>query len=427
MPRLLYTVLFYCLTPLILLKLWRRGSKAPLYRERWAERFGFSRPSARLQQQLQSGQRPVWFHAVSFGETVAIAPLIQRILDEQPDQPVVITSMTPTGSSRVQQLFGDRVEHCYCPYDMPDALARFHKRYKPRSCVIVETELWPNLIHSCAARNVPVLVANARLSERSARGYGRFGWLVKPMLQQISQIAVQNREDGQRFIDLGFDPQALQVTGSIKFDIAAPQGNDEEIEALRTAWGRERRVLIAASTHDNEEQQIIEVYRNLQSRYQDLLLILVPRHPERFSEIYDLSVRAGLKTCRRSLGQLPAEDCSVYLGDTMGEMMLLYGTADIAFVGGSLIERGGHNPMEPAVLSKPVVVGPYVHNFKQVVAELEQRLALRVVADAEELQSCVADLLEHPDQAAAMGVRGERCVAENRGALEQLLKLISKL
>lgn len=427
MARLFYTVLFYCLTPLILLKLWRRGAKAPLYRQRWAERFGYSRPSSGFRQQLQAGRRPVWVHAVSFGETVAIAPLIQRLLDEQPDQPVVITSMTPTGSSRVQQLFGDRVEHCYCPYDMPDALARFHRRYQPRSCVIVETELWPNLIHSCAARKVPVLVANARLSERSARGYGRVSWLVRPMLQRISQIAVQNREDGQRFIGLGFDADNLEVTGSIKFDIAAPRDNGAEVDGLRNGWGRERRVMIAASTHADEEQQIIEVYRNLQSRYQDLLLILVPRHPERFEQIYGLCVEAGLNTCRRSLGQLPTGDCSVYLGDTMGDLMLLYGAADIAFVGGSLIERGGHNPMEPAVLSKPVVVGPYVHNFKQVVAELEQRLALRVVADAAELQDCVADLLDHPDQAAAMGVRGERCVAENRGALEQLLQLINKL
>ena len=419
MTRLLYSLLFYCLTPLILLKLWLRGRQSPEYRRRWGERFGFI---PRL-----SGERPIWIHAVSFGETMAIIPLVERLLAEHPQIPVFITSMTPTGSARVLEHFGSRVGHAYCPYDIPCALGRFHRRIRPRSCVIVETELWPNLIHSCAKRGIPVLVTNARLSARSAAGYQRFRWLTAPMLQEISVIAVQNRDDGERFISLGLAVEKLQVTGSIKFDIQTPQGVEAEVARLRTAWGPDRPVIIGASTHDNEESQLLEVYRNLKSRYHNLLLILVPRHPERFPTIYDMSVKAGFRTCRRSVSPLPAADCEVYLGDTMGELMTLYSAADITFVGGSLIERGGHNPLEPAVLSKPVLMGPYVYNFHQIVNTMEQELALQVVSGAEELQQALAELLDHPEHARAMGIRGQNCIRANRGALDQQLALVKQL
>ncbi len=419
MARLLYSLLFYCLTPLILLKLWMRGRQSPEYRRRWGERFGFVR---RL-----SGERPIWIHAVSFGETVAIIPLVEKLLAEHPQIPVFITSMTPTGGARVQTHFGDRVGHAYCPYDLPCALARFHRRIQPRSCVIVETELWPNLIHSCAKRGVPVLVTNARLSARSAAGYQRFRWLTRSMLREISCLAVQNREDAERFIALGLAPDILQVTGSIKFDIAAPEGVAAEAAKLRAAWGIERPVIIAASTHDDEESQLLDLYRNLQSRYHKLVLILVPRHPERFAMIYDQSVKAGFRTCRRSVSPLPAANCEVYLGDTMGELMMLYSAADIAFVGGSLIERGGHNPLEPAMLGKPVLMGPHVYNFHQIVNTMEQELALQVVAGAEALQQVIAELLDHPEQARAMGIRGRACIESNRGALDKQLALVKQL
>lgn len=418
MARLLYSLLFYCLTPLILLKLWRRGRRSPDYRHRWGERFGFVSRT--------SGARPIWIHAVSFGETMAIIPLVEKLLQEYPQIPVFITSMTPTGSACVQTHFGDRVGHAYCPYDLPCALRRFHRRIQPRSCVIVETELWPNLIHSCAVREVPVLVINARLSARSAAGYQRFKWLTKPMLQEITMIAVQNQVDGARFMTLGVTENALQVTGSIKFDIAAPEGVAREVDSLRAAWGVERPVIIAASTHDDEEAQLLDVFGNLQSRYQNLLLILVPRHPERFTTVYDQSVAAGFHTCRRSTSLLPTADCEVYLGDTMGELMTLYSAADIVFVGGSLVERGGHNPLEPAVLGKPVLMGPYVHNFQQIVETMTQELALQVVSHSAELQSAIAELLDHPAHAQAMGIRGCNYIASNRGALDQQFTLLKQ-
>ncbi|RTE67161.1 3-deoxy-D-manno-octulosonic acid transferase [Amphritea opalescens] len=418
MARFFYSLLFYCLTPLILLKLWRRGRQSPEYRLRWRERFGFV---PRL-----TGARPIWIHAVSFGETMAIIPLVEKLLAEHPQIPVFITSMTPTGSARVQSHFGERVGHAYCPYDLPCALSRFHRRIRPRSCVIVETELWPNLIHSCAQRDVPVLVTNARLSARSARGYQRFKWLTGPMLQEVTAIAVQHQADGDRFTALGFAVDKLQVTGSIKFDIETPEGVASDAAKLRRAWGAERPVMIGASTHDDEEAQLLEVFANLQSRYHDLLLILVPRHPERFTTVFEQSVNAGFRTYRRSEAPLPAADCDVYLGDTMGELMTLYSAADIVFVGGSLVERGGHNPLEPAVLGKPVLMGPYVHNFHQIVETMEQALALQVVSDPAELQQVVAELLDHPEHARAMGIRGRNYMTANRGALAQQLALVKQ-
>lgn len=419
MARLLYTLLLYCLTPLILLKLWLRGRKSPEYRQRWGERFGLIPDFA-----ARHAVRPLWIHSVSLGETVAITPLVEQLLAQYPEQPIIMTTMTPTGSERVRAQFGGRVMHVYCPYDLPDVLSRFHNRVKPSCCVIVETELWPNLIHSCASRNVPVLVANARLSARSAKGYQRFAWLTRPMLRDISCIAAQNPVDGQRFVDIGLDPKQLEVTGSIKFDITPPQGDEEEIQQLRSAWGVDRPVLIAASTHDDEEQQLIGLYKALQDSGPELLLILVPRHPERFVEVYNQCLRAGLKTSRRSLREPPAADINVYLGDTMGDMMKLYGAADIAFVGGSLIERGGHNPLEPAVLGKPVLMGSHLFNFQQIADQLEKQQALTVVSDIKQLQLVVKQLLDNPEQVKMMGAAGQAYMDANRGALARLTQLV---
>jgi len=426
MARLLYTLLLYILTPLILIKLWLRGRKSPEYRQRWGERFGLI---PRFFD--NSSQRPLWIHSVSLGETVAITPLVELLLQRYPDLPIIMTTMTPTGSARVQAQFGDRVMHVYCPYDLPDTLARFHQRVNPLGCVIVETELWPNLIHSCRHRKIPVLVANARLSARSAKGYQRFSWLTRSMLNQVSCIAAQNPVDGQRFIDLGLSQDSLKVTGSIKFDIEPPTGHEAEIGQLRDAWGADRPVLIAASTHDNEEQQLIGLYKQLQGQpfpenTAAPLLILVPRHPERFVEVYNQCLRAGLKTCRRSLGELPSADTCVYLGDTMGDMMKLYSAADIAFVGGSLIERGGHNPLEPAVLGKPVLMGPHLFNFQQIADQLVKEQAMQVVADITELQQAVSRLLTEPAIAEQMGAAAKAYMDANRGALERLFQLIEQ-
>ncbi|EAR62861.1 lipid IV(A) 3-deoxy-D-manno-octulosonic acid transferase [Neptuniibacter caesariensis] len=420
MNRTLYTLFFYLSLPVILLRLWWRGQKAPAYRERWLERLGFMQPSEK------GSQQPLWIHAVSVGETLAIVPLVKLIQARHPELPIVMTTMTPTGAERVKASFGDLVTHYYCPYDLPDALDRFLNKVNPRGCVIVETELWPNLVNACHSRKVPVLVANARLSERSAKGYARFANLSRSMLQQINLIAAQNATDGQRFLDLGLPCDALNVTGSIKFDVSAPEGAERLAYALRELWGTQRNVLIAASTHEGEEAQLLEAFQVLREAHPELLLVIVPRHPERFDHVAELIKGKGWNLSRRSKGDQPSGKTDVYLGDTMGELMKLIAAADIAFVGGSLIERGGHNPLEPAVLKKPVVMGPHYFNFLQICDALSEAGGLSVAHNQKELEAEFARLLSNHEEALSQGEKGLLFVESNQGALEKLYTLISK-
>jgi len=419
MSRLLYSLLFYLLLPVVVGRLLWRSLKAPAYRGRWAERFGFYR-----RQEIQ--QRPLWVHAVSVGETIAIAPLVKLWLQRHPDVPVIMTTMTPTGSAQVRKLFGDSVTHVYCPYDLPDALARFHRRFQPQSCVVVETELWPNLVASCHRRNVPVLLANARLSERSARGYQRFRSLATPMLNQLSKIAAQDCATAERFIRLGMNASKVTVTGSIKFDIEPPVNVEQNAQALRDRWGAQRPVWVAGSTHAGEDELILDVFQRLKQNTPELLLVIVPRHPERFSDVAALAESTGLEVCRRSTAD-PSSATDIYLGDTMGELMLMFAAADVAFVGGSLIERGGHNPLEPGVLAKPVVMGEHIFNFAQICQQLQENEGLRLVSGAEELYQVMEHLLQNSSAAAEMGAKAANFIAANRGALEKLYQQVDQL
>ncbi|WP_299181250.1 lipid IV(A) 3-deoxy-D-manno-octulosonic acid transferase [uncultured Neptuniibacter sp.] len=421
MNRTLYTFLFYLALPVILMLLWWRGIKAPAYRKRWRERLGFFTP------RHSETEQPLWIHAVSVGETLAIVPLVKLIQARHPDLPIVMTTMTPTGAERVQANFGESVTHYYCPYDVPCALGRFLKKVNPRAAIIVETELWPNLVAACAKRDLPILVANARLSARSAKGYARFGKMAAEMLEQIDLIAVQNSTDGQRFLDLGLPQSAMNVTGSIKFDVKAPEGSERLALALRDMWGKERPVLVGASTHEGEEQVLLTLYKALLDDYPGLLLILVPRHPERFDSVAQLIKSEGLKIARRSHGQQPSSQTQVYLGDTMGELMKLLAAADIAFVGGSLVERGGHNPLEPAVLKKPVLMGPYFFNFQLICDALQEAGGLWVVDDQTMLIEQTKQLLEEPSLQQSVGEKGYAFVKQNQGALERLYTLTVKV
>jgi 3-deoxy-D-manno-octulosonic-acid transferase len=424
MARLLYTVLLYLALPIILLRLWWRGRKAPAYRSRWRERLGFVTPC---------DNRPLWIHAVSVGETVAIAPLVELLLARRPDLPLLLTTTTPTGSARVSALFGDRVQHAYCPWDLPDALARFLHRTRPCGCIIVETELWPNLVHGCAQLGVPVILANARLSARSARGYKRFAALTRPMLQHLSQVVAQHQDDGARFVELGLPVQQLRVSGSIKFDMETRPQWLEAGAQLRKCWG-ERPVLVAGSTHDGEDAALLRVLEQLRSEFPALLLVLVPRHPERFESVYRLCLEAGWSVARHSAaggavaghGKSPAGAVDVYLGDTMGELMGFYAAADIAFVGGSLVPRGGHNPLEPAALGKPVLMGQQVFNFQAICDALDNAGGLIRVADEVALARVVRDLLADPLQCQQQGAAAQAFVAQNRGALERLYRQVEE-
>ncbi|QTS87177.1 lipid IV(A) 3-deoxy-D-manno-octulosonic acid transferase [Ectopseudomonas khazarica] len=420
MNRHLYTLLLHLALPLIALRLALRARKAPAYARRIKERFSFALPP------LKPGG--IWVHAVSVGESIAAAPMIRALQARYPELPITVTCMTPTGSERIQALFGDSVQHCYLPYDLPWAAARFLDRARPRLAVVMETELWPNHIHQCARRGIPVALANARLSERSARGYARFGKLTAPMLAELSLIAVQTQAEAQRFLDLGARPDCMEVTGSIKFDLKIDAELLQRAAELRHQWQAEQRpVWIAASTHAGEDEIVLAAHRQLLETRPNALLILVPRHPERFNSVHELCLSDGLTTRRRATGEAVQTGDQVLLGDTMGELLFLYALADIAFVGGSLVANGGHNLLEPAALGKPVLSGPHLFNFLEIAAQLRAAGALSEVANAAQLTERTATLLDTPAEAQRMSTAGLAVLKANQGALERLLDGLRRL
>ncbi|MBW3505315.1 lipid IV(A) 3-deoxy-D-manno-octulosonic acid transferase [Pseudomonas sp. NKUCC02_KPG] len=422
MNRTLYTLLFHLGLPLVAIRLWLRARKAPAYARRIGERFALNLPV------MQPGG--IWVHAVSVGESIAAAPMIRELLKRYPQLPITVTCMTPTGSERIQALFANepRIQHCYLPYDLPWAAARFLDRVKPRLGVIMETELWPNHIHQCAKRGIPVALANARLSARSAKGYARFAGLTRPMLEEMSLIAVQTEAEAERFRLLGARPECVEVTGSIKFDLSIDPQLLVKARALREQWqAQERPVWIAASTHEGEDEIVLSAHRQLLASYPNGLLILVPRHPERFNSVFQLCQREGFATVRRSSGEPVAAQTQVLLGDTMGELLFLYALADSAFVGGSLVPNGGHNLLEPAALAKPVLSGLHLFNFLEIAAKLREAAALEEVEDAQGLALAVQRLFELPQDAQRMAEAGLKVMQLNQGALQRLLDGLARL
>lgn len=413
----LYQVLLYLIQPLIWLRLLLRSRKAPAYRKRWGERYGFCKGKV-----VPQG---ILLHSVSVGETLAAVPLVRALRHHYPDLPITVTTMTPTGSERVRSAFGDDVYHVYLPYDLPGSVNRFLKTVDPKLVIIMETELWPNLISKLYQRKIPLIIANARLSERSAAGYQKLGSFVKTMLQKITLIAAQNQEDGERFIELGLKRSHLHVTGSLKFDISVTPELAARAVALRRQWAAHRPVWIATSTHEGEESIILETHKKLLTQFPQLLLILVPRHPERFPKAEQLTREAGLKYTLRSTDAVPDAQTQVVIGDTMGELMLLYGIADLAFVGGSLVERGGHNPLEAAAHAIPVIMGPHTFNFKNICAKLDQAEGLITVTDSESMATAIASLLNDEDYRRYYGRHAVEVLHENQGALLRLLTLLS--
>lgn len=420
MNRALYTLLLHLALPLIALRLYLRGRKASAYRQRIAERFAFQLPP------LKPGG--IWVHAVSVGESIAAAPLIRALRERHPELPITVTCMTPTGSERIRALFGDQVQHCYLPYDLPWAAARFLDRVRPKLAVIMETELWPNHIHQCAQRGIPTVLANARLSAKSARGYARFAGLTRPMLAEMSWIAAQTEAEAERFRQLGARPECVSVTGSIKFDLTIDPELQSRAQALRASWGADKRpAWIAASTHAGEDEIVLAAHRQLLGERPDSLLILVPRHPERFDAVHVLCQREGFRTVRRSSDQPVTGHTQVLLGDTMGELLFLYALADVAFVGGSLVPNGGHNLLEPVAVGLPVLSGPHVFNFFEIAMQLRESGALLEVAGAEGLARQLQRLLIGAEPRRCMGAAGIRVLRANFGALERLLDGLARL
>lgn len=416
MNRTLYTLLFHLGLPLLAVRLWLRARKAPAYARRINERFAW-----RLAPMQTGG---IWVHAVSVGESIAAAPMIRALLARYPGLPITVTCMTPTGSERIQALFANepRIQHCYLPYDLPWAAGRFLDHVRPCLGVIMETELWPNHIHQCARRGIPVALANGRLSERSARGYARFARLTAPMLTEMSLLAVQTETEARRFRELGARPECVQVTGSIKFDLSIDPQLPIEAAQLRQQWqAQSRPVWIAASTHEGEDGLMLAAHRQLLASHADALLILVPRHAERFNPMHELCLAQGFATVRRSTQAPVSDSIQVLLGDTMGELLFLYALADIAFVGGSLVPNGGHNLLEPAALALPVLSGPHLFNFLEIAALLRNADALGEVDDVQSLTLKLRQLIELPQDARRMGEAGRAVMQANQGALRRLL------
>lgn len=412
----LYRIFLYLASPVVLLRLLGRALQDRRYFERIPQRFGFAG------RHLRPGG--VWIHAVSVGEVNAAAPLVERLLRQYPRKPVTITTMTPTGAERVAALFAGRVGHCYLPYDYPGAVRRFLKRAAPCLGLVMETEIWPNLIDACHRLGTPVFCINARLSRRSHRGYHRWRGLVRPTLQKIDHFAVQNHPDAKRLMRLGAPAAAVTVTGNLKFDIALQPGGGEAARSARRDWGQ-RPVWVAGSTHEGEEAQILEVFARLRERVKALLLVIVPRHPQRFKRVFRLCAGRGYRTVLRSENRgrvSPGTD--IYVADTMGELPALIAAADIAFIGGSLVPVGGHNVLEASAAGVPVVFGRYMFNFSEIADLLMRHAAGIQVMNPDELAEVVLRLLNDPALRRRYADNGRELVAKKRGALDRVCALV---
>ena len=413
--RLLYNVLIYFAAPIaLLLQVWR-GLRDPSYREGRGERFGFG-------EQIEG--RTIWIHAVSVGEVQAAGPLVDQLLARHPGQRLVLTTVTPTGRARARQLFQDRVTLRYVPFDLPGSVKRFFDRVRPRLAIILETELWPNLYAECGRRDVPLVLASARLSPRSV---GWYRWLVPLFRQALSNgivIAAQSEADAERFRSIGASKERTHVAGNIKFDFEPPP----EVEVRGRRWREEnapgRMIWVAGSTHEGEEEMVLDAHRRVLERFPGALLVLVPRHPNRFDSVRELLARRAEAVAFRSDRDPIAESTAVVLGDTMGELMMFYAAADVAFVAGSLVPIGGHNLLEPASIGLPVLTGPHNFNSEEIAQLLLDAGAARVVTDSLQLAHSVSGLFADPARRTAMGAAGKAVLDANRGALDRLLGLI---
>lgn len=421
MLQFFYTVLSYLIQPLVLLIMWQRGIKQPDYRKRLAERYAYY--NGRHAPQAQG----IVLHAASVGEVIAATPLIKAIQAQYPELPITVTTVTPTGSARVKAAFGHSVSHFYLPYDLPDAVERFLAFVKPKLFIVIETELWPNLIHQIHKKQIPFVIANARLSPRSVKRYGWIKSHLQKMFAEISLILAQDSVSAERYISLGFDRNHLINTGNLKFDLEISQQLRQTVKETELALNLvERPVWIAGSTHDGEERMILEAHQLLLNKHPDLVLILVPRHPERFNQVEELIKNLRIPYQLRTQQQPLKPETQVLLGNTMGEMMLLYGLAQIAFVGGSLVKHGGHNPLEPIAFELPVISGMYTFNFPEVFEKLRSvNGVIEIKSSVESIVEAVNYLLEHPAFGQRISQAGYDVLKENQGALKRHLAFLA--
>ncbi len=416
--RLAYNLLSYLLLLPYALYFLLRGVGNRRYWHKLGERFGLG--YARLEDSI-------WVHAVSVGEVVAATPLIRALKTAYPDRPLLVTTVTPTGAARVAATFGGDVDHAYIPFENPDAINRFFANKKPLIAMIMETEIWPNLYHGCGVRQIPLVLISARISPKSVKNYRRLLPLFRDTLSHGIIIAAQTESDAERFLSLGASPERTRVTGNIKFDIDLPDSINADGHALRATLFPDRPVWIAASTHEGEEIQVLDAHREVLKTYPDTLLILVPRHPERFRSVEELVEKQGFAQTLRSRQSPVSADCQVFLGDTMGEVPLFYAASDVAFVGGSLVPIGGHNLLEPAAVGVSMLSGPHVFNAEEIARMFFRLGACRRVESSSELAASVVELFADSDARRQMRVLAAELLENNRGALDRLMGMIRPL
>jgi 3-deoxy-D-manno-octulosonic-acid transferase len=417
MLRLLYSALLYLVAPLAFAATALRGLRDPSYRDRLGERLGFT--------QLRFATPPLWIHAVSVGEVQAAAVLVRALAQRYPQHPILVTTATPTGAQRVRALFGDSVRHAYLPYDLPGAVRRFLARTTPALAIVMEREIWPNLFRACFERRIPILLASARISERSGQRHRRFAGLFREALACDVTIAAQTAADAGRFRAIGIPAAAVHVTGNVKFDFEVPEEARRTGAHIRTELGS-RSVWIAGSTHEGEEDIVLDAHERVRAARRDALLLLVPRHPNRFDAVKSWLRGRNVRFVTRSAREAIAADTSVLLVDTLGELLSFYAAANVAFVGGSLVPIGGHNLLEPAALNRPIIVGPHNFNAADIAQMFIESGAALQVESATQLAAAVLDLLTNAARRDEMIAKAHALLQANRGSLARVLSLVDE-
>lgn len=417
--RLIYTLILSLASPLLLYGLYKSKPGKPSFGKRWKEHFGITPQT--------QGKSPIWIHAVSVGESIAAIPIIKQLKQRNPNQAIIVTTTTSTGAEQIDKL-GSLVEHRYMPIDFSWCVRGFLKSVKPKQMLIMETELWPNTLHCVAKAGIPISVLNARLSERSCQRYAKFQPVFNLLAKNLSQVLCQYPSDAERFVRLGLDKASVHVTGSIKFDIEVSFEQVEKGKALREQVGFERDVWIAASTHHGEDDIVLDAHKQLLKDNPSALLMIVPRHPERFNQVAELAQQHGFNTLTRTSQQPLTSDVEVYIADTMGEMLVLLGGADVCFMGGSLAgdKVGGHNLLEPAALQLPLLNGPSYFNFSEITDKLLEAQAVTVCRNSNEIANQLRALFTQPKLRKEKGLAAYQVIEQNRGALlNTLIKIES--
>lgn len=417
---IIYSLIMYAVQPVIWLRLLWRSKRIPEYRYNWLNRYGFHFYNKNIK------PYGIILHAVSLGETLSTRPLIKALLKYYPNITITLTSMTPSGLKLANQFIPhDNIQCTYLPYDLPGSMKRFIKHIKPTVVIIMETELWPNFINILSQNNIPIIIANARLSIHSFDRYKKIHRFLLHIMQRITVIAAQNKSDAYRFRQLGFKKNQLYVTGNLKFNITINQNLRKKIKNLKNIWIKDRLTWIASSTHSGEETLLLAVHKQLLTIFPDLLMILAPRHPDRFFYVSQITKKFGFSYIIKSKGIAPTKNTQIVINDTLGELMLLYGIADIAFIGGSLVPHGGHNPLEAAAHAIPIIMGPHTFNFHDICAKLLESKGLINITDSQSLINTITTLLKHQNLRIYHGNNALTVLKKNQKTLKQLLHILN--